>query len=205
MLPIKKIIFVASVVLISSISYGHSPTEISFRFTEENQKKYLQVHLTSITLFDMLYHLKPELKSRESLNLNHFTADYEAYFNQHIDLHLNGQDQVLEYVESNLIIHDASIKFLIQDFEEEINEYEMSIGGFDFYSKPSFTVLFDTEKVIDVHFLSKEDNTCSNVRSGIASEDERGGLLMCVSIIIGVPLLILVGIFRNRMVSLLNV
>ncbi|MEM1406750.1 MAG: hypothetical protein AAGG59_08250, partial [Bacteroidota bacterium] len=150
MTPIKKIVFVVSTVLISSLSYGHSPTEISFRFTEENQKKYLQVHLTSITLFDMLYHLKPELKSRESLNLGHFIADYEAYFNQHIDLNLNGQDQVLEYVESNLIIHDASIKFLIRNFDEEINEYHMSVGGFEFYSKPSFTVLFDTEKTIDV-------------------------------------------------------
>ncbi|MEM9391590.1 MAG: hypothetical protein AAGA02_14020 [Bacteroidota bacterium] len=198
MTPIKKIVFVSSAVLISSLSYGHSPTEISFRFTEDNQKKYLQVHLTSITLFDMLYHLKPELKSRESLNLGHFIADYEAYFNQHIDLNLNGQDQVLEYVESNLIIHDASIKFLIRDFDEEINEYHMSVGGFEFYSKPSFTVLFDTEKTIDVHFLSKEDNTCVHMNSGHASDDERKGISFYILITIAASLLILVGRFGRR-------
>ncbi|MEM9299554.1 MAG: hypothetical protein AAGA64_14355, partial [Bacteroidota bacterium] len=105
------------------------------------------------------------------------------------------------YVESNLIIHDASIKFLIRDFDEEINEYHMSVGGFEFYSKPSFTVLFDTEKTIDVHFLSKEDNTCVHMNSGLASDDERKGISFYILITIAASLLILVGRFGRRVFS----
>ena len=140
--------------------HAHARTEIGFRFTEEEQKTYLEIHLTSLTLFDLLHHLYPELKSRESLNLGHYTADYEAYFNQILDLELNGEEQKLEYVESNLIIHDATIKFMIEDFNDSITGYHIAVSGFDFYQKPSFTFLFLTSSITDMCFLSKNENTC---------------------------------------------
>lgn len=163
----KKIFLLFTVLFTCFSAKSHSPTEIGFRFIEEDNNTYLEVHLTSITLFDLLYSLHPELKSKESLNLSHYTKEYETYFNQIIDLSLNDEDQSLTHVKSNLVIHDASIQFLIQDFEGEINEYSMAINGFDFYQKPSYTVLFTTADITEAYFLSKEENTCSGVSSTV--------------------------------------
>lgn len=153
-----------TVTLFICFSLGaHSRTEVGFRFTEEDNKTYLNVHLTSSTLFDILYDLYPELESRESLNLSQYTIEYEDYFNQHILLELNDENHTLKYVDSNLIIHDATIKFLIHDLDEEIEKFKVSIGGFDFYKKPSFTILFTTPTITQTCFLSKNENTCSGV------------------------------------------
>ncbi|MEM7298619.1 MAG: hypothetical protein AAF391_10185, partial [Bacteroidota bacterium] len=63
----SKTIFLFFAVLFTWFSAkSHSPTEIGFRFIEENNKTYMEVHLTSITLFDLLYSLHPELRSKES-------------------------------------------------------------------------------------------------------------------------------------------
>jgi len=75
-------------------------------------------------------------------------------------LKLNGKRQILSYVDANLIIHDASIKFLVDDFEDEIKQYDITVSGFDFYQKPSFTVLFTTPSITESYRLSREESRC---------------------------------------------
>ena len=197
----NKYILALIYTLVISYSQAHSPTEIGFKFTEENQRTYLQVHLTTSTLFDLLYDLKPELRSRESLNLNRFTSDYENYFNRNIDLRLNGKDQKLEYVDSNLIIHDATITFLIQDLQESITDYTVSVGGFEFYGRPRFTLLFDTSSITDNHFLSRSNNTCSSTDSASMVDTENGPHLPHWVLITGGVSILLLLIYRRRMQS----
>ena len=158
---INKSILLACLMLLCLFSINaHSRTEIGFRFIEEDEKTYLEIHLTSLTLFDLIYDLYPELESEKSLKLNNYASDYEAYFNEHLQLNLNDWDRKLEFVDANLITHDAKITFLIVDFKEAIEKYEVAINGFEFYKKPSFTVLFTTPAITETYFLNKTENTC---------------------------------------------
>lgn len=150
---------------------AHSKTEIGYRFIEEKEKTYLEVHLTSATIFDLLYELHPELKSRASLKLSSYHADYEAYFNKTLDLTLNNQHQMLVYEESNLIIHDSRIKFLIQGFEDQIESYALTVNGFDFYKNPTFTVFFTTPTITETHRLTKEHSSCSGAIRAVSHQN----------------------------------
>lgn len=179
---------------------AHSRTEIGYSFHEEDQKTYLEVHLTSLTLFDLVYDLRPELKSQVSLNLGDYTADYESYFNEKIDLELNHKEQTLKYVDANLIIHDATIKFLIEGFDDPINSYKVAIGGFDFYQNPSFTVMFKTTTVKENCFLSKGQNICSKSGDSTADQSERYEAYWIAAIL---PFMLIIGLaFRGRLFGL---
>lgn len=155
-----KIIILFFILSISHLASAHSKTEIGLRFIEEDGKTYVEAHLTSATLFDLLYDMYPYLESQESLNLGNYLSEYEIYFNEHFDLKLNGKSRQLKYIDSNLITHDAAIKFLVKDFEEQIRKYEVTVGGFEFYKKPSFAVLITTASITESHFLDKVDNKC---------------------------------------------
>lgn len=185
-----KRLLLIPILLVGFLVKAHSPTEIGFKILEEDSKTYLEIHLTTHTLFDLLYAQNPELKTRESLNLSHYIATYESYFNATLDLNLNGLDQELVYESSNLIIHDAKIKFLVNDFKSDIASYELAINGFEFYQQPSFTVLFRTQSVDETFFLDKEDNTCSGFTKDQAQVIARNsyliaGLVSLVFIIVG--------------------
>ncbi len=156
--------------IVCNITSAHSRTEIGFKFIEEERNTYLEVHLTTLTLFDLLHDLYPALKSKESLNLSTYAIDYQDYFNEILDIELNGEDQNLVYVDSNLITHDATITFLIEDYRDPTTNFNIAINGFDFYQRPSYTVLFLTSEITDTYFLSRVDNTCSNIR--IVSADQ---------------------------------
>lgn len=184
---IKKSLAFFALFVVGLLTHAHSPTELGFKFVEENDQTYLEIHLTTITLFDLLYSVEPELKTSESLNLSQYVTTYEAYFNQALDLNLNGRDRELAYVDANLIVHDASIKFLVKDFEEDISSYALTIGGFAFYQKPSFTVLFRTNSVDQTYFLNKVENACAGFgnQPTTAKVDSRywiGGTILLFSI-----------------------
>ena len=168
---LKKLTIYLIVLMGYLSSSAHSQTEIGFRFIEEDEQTYLEVHLTSLTIFDLLYDLYPYLKSKESLNLNYYVPDYEIYFNKHIDLKLNGSDRSLKFVDSNLATHDAKMIFLVQDLDHPIEKYEVSILGFDFYRKPSYTILFTTPAITETHFLTRDDNTCTGMSPELADRN----------------------------------
>ena len=161
---IHKRIMVLCLALVTCLSIeAHSRTEIGFRFSEKDENTFLDIHLTSLTLFDLIYDLYPELESKESLNLSHFEKDYEQYFNRKLSLTLNEKKCSLKLVDTNLITHDATITFQVENLTDEIESYRFVIEGFDFYQSPRYTVLFATETMTGAHFLSKYENTCQSM------------------------------------------
>lgn len=167
---LNKTLIVFSIFLLGHfVSFAHSKTEIGFRIVEEENQTFLEVHLTTLTLFDLLYELYPFLASEEVLNLNDYVTDYEMYFNQYINVTLNDEQQRLEFVDSNLISHDATIKFLIPEMNESVRNYEIVIGGFQFYRHPSYTVLLTTPLITQSHFLTRADNRCAGITTELTT------------------------------------
>ena len=140
----------------NAIAAAHSARDIGFEFIQKNNQNIVEVSLTSQTIIDLLYAIRPELKEQTSLNLSQYHDYYQAYFNQHIELLLNGKKRRLKLTDANLIVHDASIHFLIEGFQSNINSYSITIGGFDFYQKPRFIIhLLGHQCVLD-----KKNNRC---------------------------------------------
>ncbi len=138
---------------------------------------YMKVHLTSITVFDLLYSIEPELQSQESLNLKSYIDEYEAYFNEHIDLEINGESKSLRYDASNLIVHDSWINFEIMDHKSELENYSITVEGFDFYKNPNFTVILTTKKVNEFCSLSRSENSCAGGNLPLSSYRKAGNRL----------------------------
>ena len=152
MRPLFLFIFIGS----NLTTATHSARDIGFEFIHKNNQNVVEVSLTSQTIIDLLYTIRPDLKEQTSLNLSQYHDDYEAYFNQHIELLLNGKKRRLKLTDANLIVHEASIHFLIEDFQSNINSYSITIGGFDFYQKPRFIIhLLGYQCVLD-----KQNNRC---------------------------------------------
>lgn len=139
---------------------AHSPTEIGFKFIQENEKTFLEVHMTSITLFDLLGEEVPSLKNSSSLDLTKYLDVYTEYFNRNLLIDINSSDQVLTYYSSYLMGHDTHIRFELKDVSERINSYAFQINAFKHYQAPKFTVFFDVPKLYDMHQLSKDHNRC---------------------------------------------
>ena len=157
---------------------AHSRTEIGFRFSEKDENTFLDIHLTSLTLFDLIYDLYPELESKESLNLSHFEKDYEQYFNRKLSLTLNEKKCSLKLVDTNLITHDATITFQVENLTDEIESYRFVIEGFDFYQSPRYTVLFATETMTGAHFLSRSQQGATRIP--LAHLPTGDGILRCL-------------------------
>ena len=152
MRPLFLFIFIGS----NLTAATHSARDIGFEFIHKNNQNVVEVSLTSQTIIDLLYAIRPDLKEQTSLNLSQYHDDYEAYFNQHIELLLNGKKRRLKLTDANLIVHEASIHFLIEDFQSNINSYSITIGGFDFYQKPRFIIHLLGYQCV----LNKQNNRC---------------------------------------------
>jgi len=125
-------------------------------------------------------------------------VDYEVYFNEVIDLRFNKKDMKFYYVESNLVVHDATIKFKIENMVDQVANYEIAMNGFDFYQKPSFTVLFTTNSITDMCLLSKEENTYARMMPGVEQAHQNSQFSFFYFLAIGFGLFMVVVLYLGK-------
>lgn len=144
-------------------AYSHSPNEIGLHIIQKENVSQLEVHLTSLTVFDILYSRDSTLRKRHSLNLSQYDSHYQAYFNEHLNMKLNDKNVTLRFSDSNLTAHDATILFDIAGNKEVIQTYWIEISGFDFYFKPKFTVIVDSAYGKKKCRLNRNENVCDGI------------------------------------------
>jgi len=155
-----RTIYIVFCMSICMQSKAHSPTEIGFKFLAQNDQVYLEVHLTSITLFDLLGNQFPELKNAEALNLSNYMGDYSRYFNEQLEVSFNNIDRRLIYESSHLNGHDVYLKFLVSEVGADITSYALQVNAFSFYQSPKFTVLYDMTPLNELYILDKTNKRC---------------------------------------------
>ena len=147
--------------IISLSATAHSPTEIGIKLIHQEDHVFLEVHLTSSTLFDILGEQIPELKGAESINLSLYQETYLNYFNDQLDVHFNERHNKLSYVSSHLLGHDAHIKYLVENVDPlQIEAYSLEVNAFQFYQNPKFTILYDLPQIHEMYQLNKKNNRC---------------------------------------------
>ena len=159
-----RILVVAALVLMCNSTFAHEPNEIYYSITANNQKKQLIIRFTPVAATNLLYYLKPELKSETEVSLADYVKDFETYFNKTIDLKIDKQSiQFVLNEHHNLQTHEAMLVFALKDIQTYDSEFEITVSSYlDFNDKVLNVVRVDLDGEKTNCILGKNSKTCSS-------------------------------------------
>ncbi len=169
---LKQQFFVLLVMVVGVVGplAAHNPGEISYVFQQET--KTLTLHCTTKSIIDLIQYLDPEAKRLSTIKLENYREEYVNYFNDNIELCVNGERVALVIVNSNLDRHDATIEFNLLGGPKTWKEVEITINSFtQIYRKPYNFVKFElehsTQKFLFDKYSKKASFLINNPLSGL--------------------------------------
>lgn len=131
---------------------GHNPNEVQYDFKLSSNVPTLEIHLTPITLVNLVKHLYPELKDAKTIKLEDYVNDFEAYFNSTVLLKTEGKTFQYKLMSHNLYDHDALLNFNIKTTSKDINSFDLTLTSFTKVYKRISNVVTLKSQQIDTHF-----------------------------------------------------
>ena len=127
---IKYFAHLICVILFSQSINAHKLDQISYVFDQNNKETFLTIHLTPAGAIDLIVDLKPEMKSQSVIKLKNYYTDFTAYFNRTIDLKIDKKPIKFNFVKGNLLNHDATMVFKLEDVKNYEGAFEIKITSF---------------------------------------------------------------------------
>lgn len=125
-----KSILVLLLGIFPALMHAHHPNEVHYDFQVNANASTLKIHLTPITLVDLVQYLYPELKDIETIKLENYVNDFETYFNNTIKLKTENKTFQYKLVSYNLYDHDASLNFRVLNEISLSKIYSIEIDAF---------------------------------------------------------------------------
>jgi len=125
-----KSILVLLLGIFPALMNGHNPNEVQYDFKLSSNVPTLEIHLTPITLVNLVKHLYPELKDAKTIKLEDYVNDFEAYFNSTVLLKTEGKTFQYKLMSYNLYDHDASLNFRVLNEISLSKIYSIEIDAF---------------------------------------------------------------------------
>ena len=166
---LKSICWLSSFALYSSMSWAHTPNQISYTFEQQADQGQLIVHLTPKGAMDLIQTIKPELREAAIINLYDYYDEFTEYFNENINLHIDGKEAHFSFLEANLIEHDASIAFAIDHFPASFDLVSIEVTAFlEVYQRVQNYVSFHLPAGTLKKTLDKRQNSWQFGEEGVA-------------------------------------
>ncbi len=159
---LKQQFFVLLVMVVGVVGplAAHNPGEISYVFQQKT--KTLTIHCTTKSIIDLLQHLDPETKKLSTIKLENYQEEYVDYFNDNIELCINGERVELVIVNSNLDRHDATLEFNLLGDPKTWEEVEITVNSFtEIYRKPYNFVKFELDHGTQKFLFNKNSKKVS--------------------------------------------
>ncbi len=193
------LIFALTMVLPFS-GQSHTPSNISFLIKEEAGSTELSIHLTSQTIFDLLYHLKPELRDQAAINLGAYGKLYEQYFNENLDIRQDQRAIALDLIASDVRSHDSYLTFTMRTSSIDADGFAFGVDAFSFYRKPSFVVYINTAGLTGKWRLNKTNNSLGTdiQQPGAVAEFPFALVMLYLGSVLMVSAVVLFVFFRQK-------
>lgn len=160
-IPILRILAILLTITgLSSELKAHSPSDLVIDFVEAEEGLELTMQTTPQTIMDLIGHLHPDLKG-QPLNMHQYTMDIVSYFNNELDLNINGVDQQFVAVDYNFNQHDAFIRFELSSAIRYVEGFNLEVNVLKFYNQPQYFVTIPYLGTQRQYLLSASQNTCS--------------------------------------------
>lgn len=133
---------------------AHSPSDLILSFEVEDNELILRMHTTQQTAIDIIKNDRKDIKGN-NLNLNSMASLFEDFFNETIDLKINGSPMEICIETMDLNRHDSFIKFGLSQSMPQVLSFSVNIACLDFYSNPSYHIELPMDDTILRKRLSK--------------------------------------------------
>ncbi|MEM7368347.1 MAG: DUF6702 family protein [Bacteroidota bacterium] len=150
---------------------AHDPDQITYQFWQEEKDGILTIHLTPKGAIDLLRYLTPELQSSAVIQVGQYSSELTQYFNQSIDLNIQGQNIELELLRSDLVNHDAVMEFRLKSFPGSFENYNLQLSSFtEVYRHVTNHITLELSDGAQHCELNAENMSCSS-RQTLAAGD----------------------------------
>lgn len=147
---------------------AHDPSQITYHFEKEG---LLEIHLTPKGAIDLLSTIIPELEQQAVVNPNEYYDTFELYFNETIDLEIEGVSFWFSFLDADLAGHDAVMRFTIDDFAGDFAGYQLAVSSFtEVYRRVSNYVRVALPGENQICQLGQKAQTCTDISSVVQRE-----------------------------------
>ena len=124
---------------------AHAANQITYHLEQHSEAGTLTVHFTPQSAMDLIETIRPQLKEKAIIQLEDYIPEFTVYFNQTIDLKMDGHNIVFYFLEADFSGHDAYLKFKAINLPFSFEEIDVEVSSFsDVYKKLSNTVQLTT-------------------------------------------------------------
>lgn len=159
-LKISLLVFYA---FICNLIQAHNPNEAYYKIKVNNDQQQLVIHLTPKTASNLLRHLLPDLKLKDSIQLEDYLSDFQRYFSKTINLKIDSIPIHIQLTNHNLKVHDATLTFTLAKLQMPVKHFEISITSFlTLYNNMLNIVRVDLNGKVTGCVLDEKSTICSS-------------------------------------------
>lgn len=149
-------------------AWAHDPDQISYHFTKADNAGSLTVHFTPKSALDLLISMRAEFDENAIIRLTDYQEDFTQYFNETIQLQLNGKEISLQFNTAEFGGHDASINFKLVGFDGSYEGLELRLSSFTEIYRRTSNHLFIPDHQEVVLNLTNQYYSSINTKTGSA-------------------------------------
>lgn len=126
----KLLISFLLMVAVPATVFSHSINQVSYNFDSVNNENTLTIHFTTAGAIGLIKTIKPELKKTSVIRLKDYTSEFTDYFNETINLTVNGKKVNFVYFYQDLLNHDAKLVFKLTRNLQNAENIKIKITSF---------------------------------------------------------------------------